>query len=1124
MKRVHLQIVPALLLALLLGLGPAAALAATCDLDGDGDVDRDDISIVLARRNTSAEPGDPADIDGDGRITVLDARKCVLQCTLPRCAVVTGPADSDGDGVPDDQDQCPGYDDGVDVDQDGIPDGCDELVDSDGDGVADADDLCPGYDDTIDVDQDGIPDGCDELIDSDGDGVADADDVCPGYDDNVDLDEDGVPDGCDGTVGYQISGAVLGGGSPLPGAGVEIGPSSVSTSTGADGSFSAHVMPSEWVDDGFGGKVFPIQVTAPGFAAGYAKVPVVPGQDEYTGVQVILIPVSDGIDDQDVTDGVSDTIEKAGGTVGEVDIPPGALPGGVESVTGTVTYIDPTEPDEMAAFPGGDFLAAPEGGGQPVMLESLGLMEFDLRDQNGNPITDLAEGQAATVCMKVPEGLPAVAGETIPLWYYDPDTGLWVEDGLGTVEDRGSDGLWICGQVSHFTWWNYDRPVTTHACFKFRMIDETTGEPFTDGRTWYAEGVTYNGTSPKRPCACDSDDPGPCPLAPVSSFTVKKTTDTEHPERIRVYTWVSGTKYYLASDGDGTYSLTTGSAGAATFENPSAQGSCLYDQDVENCELLDQHDPVQDGVLLVGALNHAPRITGFTVDPESLFPGETSALTAEITDPEGDGFSVSWTADCGPDALPGISPAGQDGDVFSATFAVPASLPEGTLFLYCQVKVTATDDDGATSRAWRTVTVHGELPACEISGTVYGPEGEPLENAVVTLRSDGEDEYERVVTTGFDGTYVFDDVPCCDPETGFEFWGQLTVEFSHGGVDWTYREDVWSGCPQGEEGWEPGPILLRPFEPGPDGLAGYVDRLLAGPVAQAAGAGGPAGGGCAHDIHLPVLWGTLSVGYAGSGPCPPGPGTWLHVESYGRGEVGAGELRGDTPPGFVTPPSYAVQAPVGYGSISTACDGYEEGWNWADYELLYRGQTLSVDVGDGVAGSITGTVYGADGDPVGEGVDVELDPWGGTPAAATTTDGSGGYSFSAVPGGWHDVRADQVSVGGWLTAQGQNLVVDIRGTGCIVTGTVYDSYGAAVAGARVTLDDRAPVTTEDDGTFEITDVVTGGHQLWVSWADEASGTSGWGYRDFVVTEAGSTVQVDLEMMTWDPFGECGGPQ
>jgi hypothetical protein len=58
-----------------------------CDIDGDEDVDSADINaIVAARRTPAASPLDPRDNDGDGTITVLDARQCVLLCTRPRCA------------------------------------------------------------------------------------------------------------------------------------------------------------------------------------------------------------------------------------------------------------------------------------------------------------------------------------------------------------------------------------------------------------------------------------------------------------------------------------------------------------------------------------------------------------------------------------------------------------------------------------------------------------------------------------------------------------------------------------------------------------------------------------------------------------------------------------------------------------------------------------------------------------------------------------------------------------------------------------------------------------------------------------------------------------------------------
>ena len=56
------------------------------DFDADGDVDRDDLNIILSNRNQPASVYPECDLDGDGMITVLDARKCVLMCTRPRCA------------------------------------------------------------------------------------------------------------------------------------------------------------------------------------------------------------------------------------------------------------------------------------------------------------------------------------------------------------------------------------------------------------------------------------------------------------------------------------------------------------------------------------------------------------------------------------------------------------------------------------------------------------------------------------------------------------------------------------------------------------------------------------------------------------------------------------------------------------------------------------------------------------------------------------------------------------------------------------------------------------------------------------------------------------------------------
>lgn len=75
--------------------------------------------------------------------------------------------DSDGDGVPDSLDQCPGTPPGVVVDATGCP------LDSDGDGVPDYLDQCPDTPAGVQVDAVGCP------IDSDGDGIPDYLDECP---------------------------------------------------------------------------------------------------------------------------------------------------------------------------------------------------------------------------------------------------------------------------------------------------------------------------------------------------------------------------------------------------------------------------------------------------------------------------------------------------------------------------------------------------------------------------------------------------------------------------------------------------------------------------------------------------------------------------------------------------------------------------------------------------------------------------------------------------------------------------------------------------------------------------------------------------------------------------------
>ena len=101
--------------------------------------------------------------------------------------------DRDGDGITDDQDECPDAAEDRDDHQDS--DGCPDP-DNDGDGIPDSQDRCPEVkeDPDGDHDEDGCPEGREGDLDNDG--ILDKDDKCPNEAEDIDgfQDKDGCPD------------------------------------------------------------------------------------------------------------------------------------------------------------------------------------------------------------------------------------------------------------------------------------------------------------------------------------------------------------------------------------------------------------------------------------------------------------------------------------------------------------------------------------------------------------------------------------------------------------------------------------------------------------------------------------------------------------------------------------------------------------------------------------------------------------------------------------------------------------------------------------------------------------------------------------------------------------------
>lgn len=149
----------------------------------------ENLCAAIADRGWSCDDAGPADDSGACESFTIVHSDPATGGVL--CCRNGSSSDSDGDGVPDEADNCigvPNPEQG-DRDGDGFGDPCDSdpgCTDSDGDGACDEEDNCPGLTnpDQADADDDQIGDACDDsdgdaCDDSDGDSVYDDVDLCP---------------------------------------------------------------------------------------------------------------------------------------------------------------------------------------------------------------------------------------------------------------------------------------------------------------------------------------------------------------------------------------------------------------------------------------------------------------------------------------------------------------------------------------------------------------------------------------------------------------------------------------------------------------------------------------------------------------------------------------------------------------------------------------------------------------------------------------------------------------------------------------------------------------------------------------------------------------------------------
>ena len=181
------------------------------------------------------------------------------------------------------------------------------------------------------------------------------------------------------------------------------------------------------------------------------------------------------------------------------------------SVRAEVRYFDPTLPECLDAFPG--TFSGIQTDGTTTMFESYGFVSATFRNaENTDEILQLAQGKQAQLTAPIPYSLLPNAPNTMPLWYYDDETGHWREEGFAT-----KIGDSYVGSVSHFSYWNFDDPVTIvdQATLSGKVMAADRGTPIA-GAQVVATGVNYAGYT-----TAYTNDQGVFSISVKASATVK---------------------------------------------------------------------------------------------------------------------------------------------------------------------------------------------------------------------------------------------------------------------------------------------------------------------------------------------------------------------------------------------------------------------------------------------------------------------------------------------------------------------------------------------------------------------------------------------------------------------------
>lgn len=137
-------------------------------------------------------------------------------------------------------------------------------------------------------------------------------------------------------------------------------------------------------------------------------------------------------------------------------------------------WIDPFAGNLYEALPGD--LRGIRNSGQEEQLFTYGMLGVELSDDSGQ-LLEVSAGKTVEISAEIDNSLLASAPASIPLWHFDETEGLWVEE--GSAQKTGNRYV---GQVSHFSWWNYDASAPA-VKISGRIVDPN-GNPLSNVHVW----------------------------------------------------------------------------------------------------------------------------------------------------------------------------------------------------------------------------------------------------------------------------------------------------------------------------------------------------------------------------------------------------------------------------------------------------------------------------------------------------------------------------------------------------------------------------------------------------------------------------------------------------------------